>query len=353
MENYIPVHSTPIQYTGHPSQVDVAVLILFFNRPEPLSAVFEQVRKARPSKLFLYQDGARGEKDMPGILACRKVVDEIDWECKVYQWYQEKNFGCDPSEYLSQKWAFSIVEKCIVLEDDDVPSVNFFAFCKELLDRYENDSRICMISGINYDEFTPNMPYDYFFSTAFSIWGWASWRRVIDQWDEHYSFLDDTFNLQQLEEYIKERKYQKEFIEFCRHHRESGKAYYESIFHAAMFFNSGLSIVPTKNMINNLGATAGSTHFGGSNNLLPKGYRRIFTMKRYEQEFPLKHPRYIIENVGYKNRMFRVMAWGHPWIKIGRSFEELYLNLRYGNFQHIRKSLINRINKWLGRNKWR
>ena len=102
MENYIPVHSTPIQYTGHPSQVDVAVLILFFNRPEPLSAVFEQVRKARPSKLFLYQDGARGEKDMPGILACRKVVDEIDWECEVYQWYQEKNFGCDPSEYLSQ-----------------------------------------------------------------------------------------------------------------------------------------------------------------------------------------------------------------------------------------------------------
>ena len=46
-------------------------------------------------------------------------------------------------------------------------------------------------------------------------------------------------------------------------------------------------------------------------------------MKRYEQDFPLKHPRYIIENVGYKNRMFRIMAWGHPWIKIGRSFEEL------------------------------
>lgn len=49
-----------------------------------------------------------------------------------------------------------------------------------------------------------------------------------------------------MKEYIKERKYQKEFIEFCQHHRESGKAYYESIFHAAMFFNSELSIVPTK-----------------------------------------------------------------------------------------------------------
>lgn len=40
-----------------PSLVDVPVLILFFNRPQQLSQVFEQVRKARPSKLFLYQDG--------------------------------------------------------------------------------------------------------------------------------------------------------------------------------------------------------------------------------------------------------------------------------------------------------
>ena len=37
--------------------VDVPVLILFFNRPQQLSQVFEQVKKARPSRLFLYQDG--------------------------------------------------------------------------------------------------------------------------------------------------------------------------------------------------------------------------------------------------------------------------------------------------------
>ena len=32
--------------------VDVPVLILFFNRPQQLSQVFEQVKKARPSQLF-------------------------------------------------------------------------------------------------------------------------------------------------------------------------------------------------------------------------------------------------------------------------------------------------------------
>lgn len=337
----------------YPAINDVAVLILFFNRPEPLKAVFDQVRAARPTRLFLYQDGPRNEKDMPGILACREVVETIDWECDVQKWYQEKNFGCDPSEYLSQKWAFSMADKCIVLEDDDIPSQSFFPFCKELLDKYENDTRISMITGTNYDEITPDMPYDYFFATTFSISGWASWKRVIDQWDEHYSFLDDEFNLKQLQEYIKDRKFQDEFIDFCRYHRSCGKAYYETIFHAAIFFNSGLSIVPAKNLINNMGATEGSTHLGGSNDLLPRGYRRIFTMQRHEINFPLRHPRYIIENVAYKQRMFKIMAWGHPWIKIGRSFEELYLNLRHGNFKHIQKSIKNRIRKWMKKTEYR
>ena len=128
----------------HPYNIDVAVLILFFNRPQQLGKVFDEVRKARPSRLFLYQDGPRSERDMTGIMACREIVDNIDWECDVQRLYQERNYGCDPSEYISQKWAFSMADKCIVLEDDDVPSQSFFPFCKELLDRYEHDERITM-----------------------------------------------------------------------------------------------------------------------------------------------------------------------------------------------------------------
>jgi hypothetical protein len=75
-----------------PALVDVPVLILFFNRPQQLSQVFEQVKKARPSRLFLYQDGARNEHDLPGIKACREIVSQIDWECEVERFYQEKNF---------------------------------------------------------------------------------------------------------------------------------------------------------------------------------------------------------------------------------------------------------------------
>ena len=360
-----------------PYLVDIPVLILFFNRPQQLGQVFTQVKKAKPSRLFLYQDGPRSDADLPGIQACREVVADIDWECEVETLFQEKNFGCDPSEFISQKWAFSRVEKCVVLEDDDVPSVSFFSFCKEMLDRYQDDERITMISGFNVEEQTDDVEGDYFFTTNFSIWGWASWRRVVDQWDEHYTWLDNPVAVRQLEELIKERGYRDDFLPMCRKHREQGKAFYETIFWAHLLLSGGLAIVPRKNMINNLGATADSTHFGGSLETMPRGYRRIFTMKRFELETPsdsplkgenseqeastirrgversLKHPPYIFEHVAYRHRAYKIMGWMCPMTKIARSIEELGLNLRYGNFGFIMKSVRRRINKWLGKEAYR
>ena len=333
------------------SKIDVAVLILFFNRPEHLKKVFEEVRKARPSRLFLYQDGPRSEKDLDGIMKCREVVDNIDWECDVQRMYQERNYGCDPSEYISQKWAFSMADKCIVLEDDDVPSQACFPFCKVMLDRYEYDTRITMIAGFNSDEVTEGVPDDYFFTSVFSIWGWASWRRVVDQWDEHYTFLDDPYAMQQLTNVVGQRRFRSVFIAMCGDLRASGKAFYETIFWASMLLNNGLAIMPTRNLINNMGVTTDSTHFTISLDTIPRRLRRMFTMKRYELQFPLRHPRYVIENVAYKESVYRTNAWGHPWIKVARSLEELYRNMLHGNFRNIGRSIIRRLDKWTGRHR--
>ena len=336
-----------------PAKIDVAVLMLFFNRPDHFQQVFDEVRKARPARLFLYQDGPRGERDLPGIEACRQIVadEHIDWECEVHRNYLEKNQGCDPSEYLSQKWAFSMVDKCIVLEDDDVPSQSFFPFCKEMLDRYEHDERIAMIAGFNEDEISPDCEDSYFFTSVFSIWGWASWRRVIDRWEGDYAFLRDQQAMRNLQGLVRQRGYRDDFIPMCREHAESGKEYYESIFWASMLLNSSLAIMPSKNLVNNLGLSDDSTHFSGNMKTTPKAYRKIFTMKRYELDFPLGHPRYVVENVDYKKRVYKVNAWGHPMIKISRSLEELWLNLRYGNFSLIAKAVKRRFKKWLGRDR--
>jgi len=335
------------------AKIDVAVLMLFFNRPDHFLQVFDEVKKARPSKLFLYQDGPRGERDIPGVEACRQIASDenIDWECEVHRAYQEKNQGCDPSGHLSQKWAFSMVDKCIVLEDDCVPSQSFFPFCKEMLDRYENDERISMIAGFNVDEVTDYCPNSYFFTSVFSIWGWASWRRVFEKRDERYSFLDDAYTMRELESLVRNRKLRKYLISMMRDHKVSGKLYFESLFWAAMLLNSGLAIMPSKNLINNIGLSDASTHFSGSLKTTPHAYRRIFTMSRHELDFPLRHPRYVLEDTEYKERVYKVNAWRHPLIKVSRSLEELLLNMRYGNFSVIAKAMVRRFNKIIGRDR--
>lgn len=333
-----------------PSAIDISVLILFFNRPEPLKEVFEQVRLARPTRLFLYQDGPRSNADMHGIEACRYVVSKIDWECEVHQNYQTINAGCDPSEFLAQKWAFSLTDKCIVLEDDDVPSQSFFPFCKEMLDRYENDERITMIAGFNTDE--DSTPYfassastpSYFFTRAFSIWGWASWARVINNWDGTYDFVKNVDKWNVLQQKSKQYRQRKEMISLCRQHAQIGKEYYETIFWAYMTIHDGLAIMPTVNMINNIGLTEG-THYATQLQLMPRRLRKQFEMERHNLDFPLKHPVKIEECPAYQERYYLLNAWNNPWRKIQYSLEELLLNLQKGNFANIKKAMIARIKK--------
>jgi len=331
--------------------IDISVLILFFNRADHLSKVFAEVKKARPSRLFLYQDGPReGRDDMPGILACRELVsdEQIDWECEVHRNYQERNYGCDPSGYLSQQWAFSLTDKCIVLEDDVVPSQSFFPFCKELLDRYENDPRITLISGFNTEADQLQLKGDsYFFTRVFSIWGWASWSRVILNRDGDYGFVNNPQQFQLLKEKVQQYHQRSDMPQMCIDHARSGKQYFESIFWAYMLLHDGLAIIPSQNLINNIGMEDG-THFSAQLDLLPRRLRHVFTMPRKELTFPLQHPTDVVEHPDYQRLHYLRNAWNNPWRKVQYSLEELWLNLIHGNFRTITHALQRRVRKWLG-----
>ena len=326
--------------------VDVSVLLLFHARADHFAKVWEQVRRARPARLFLYQDGPRGEGDLAGIRACRELVDDanIDWDCEVHRFYQSRNFGCDPSEFISQRWAFSMTDKCVVLEDDDVPSLSFFSFCKEMLDRYEHDERVTMIAGFNTDEFTECGGDSYFFSRAFSIWGWASWARVVNAWDGEYGFVRDEGVWRVLCEKAKSYRQRGEMLRLCREHAGTGKEYYETIFWAYMMLHDGLAVFPRVNMINNIGLEGGA-HYATCLDLMPGRLRAQFVMGRHELDFPLVHPDVVAESPGYQQRWYLRNGWNSPWRKVEYSLEELWLNLRHGNFGFILRAVGKRIAK--------
>lgn len=317
------------------NEVDVAVLLLFFTRTEQTVRTFEQIRKARPARLYLYQDGPRlgRQDDIKNISICRKAIEDmIDWNCEVHKFYQETNYGCDPSEYISQKWMFSTEEKGIVIEDDDVMSVSFFRYCKELLDKYENDTRINMICGMNHLGIYEECPYDYFFSQGGgAIWGWASWQRVINQWDSEYNLLNSKYEVKLLEANIGKEK-AISFAEVCAKHKASGREHYESIFGYNRYFNSTFNIIPKKNMTCNIGIAAESTHAVNDIRLLPKKVRRQLYMKTHELDFPLRHPKCVLDEKIYKHKLYILLR--------GSWFERIFHTRRIESFLYKKLSFL-------------
>lgn len=334
------------------SLIDISVLLIFFTRHKQFKQVFEQVKKARPSELFLYQDGPRLDHpdDMENIKKCREIANDIDWKCKIHRFYQTKNIGVDPSGYIADTWAFSQTNKCIVLEDDVVPSVSFFSFCKIMLDKYENDERIMLISGFNPEEITNDISADYFFSATTFTWGWASWARVVNKWDIKYSFLKDKNKRKQVQKYISQKGLVKNMLNIFEEHLDSGKEHFETLLISNQYLHEGLTIVPKRNMVNNIGVVADSAHYADDIEMIPKGYRRIFTMSRFELDIKsIIHPDRVSDFPPYKDRTYRIYAWGHFGVKIYRMLEVSFYQLKKGDFKNFTKNLMYKLKKFITR----
>lgn len=326
----------------YPSKIDVPVLMIFFARQSTFKRVFAAVREARPSTLLLWQDGPRpnNNNDIKGIEACRKIVEDgIDWECKVYKQYHDENMGCDPSTFNAHKWAFTVVEKCIVLEDDQLPNQSFFHFCKELLDYYENDNRINHINGYNLVGVSESCPYDYFFHTN-GTGAWASWRRVAKGWEEDYAFLHDGYAMKNL----KYKRGKKLSLHTALWHEATGKAYWETILGMDCLLNNRYAIIPKKNLVSNVGLTEGSTHSSTEFSYLSRDLQKIFQAKTYDLEFPLKHPKYIIEDADYAIESYKLV---YPDFMDNLRRNVIYYGncLIHGDFERLMRPLKNLLKK--------
>jgi hypothetical protein len=156
-----------------------AVALILFRRPERTARVFERVREARPSKLFLIADGPRPghEDEARGCEEARAVVERVDWPCEVVRDFADENLGLRRRIPSGLDGVFAEVDETIILEDDCLPHPSFFPYCDELLERYRDDERIVHVSG---SQLLPQPPAQasYHFSRYVHVWGWATWRRA-------------------------------------------------------------------------------------------------------------------------------------------------------------------------------
>ncbi len=161
------------------------ILFIIFNRPETTVRVFDQIKAYKPEILYIASDGPRIDKisDFEKCRQTREIINLIDWPCKIFKNFSEKNLGCKRRISSAIDWFFENEEYGIILEDDCVPDQSFFYFCAELLEKYKNNIEVGIISGNNFQFNKIQNEYSYYFSKYPHIWGWATWRRVWQKYD--------------------------------------------------------------------------------------------------------------------------------------------------------------------------
>lgn len=278
-----------------PYLIDVPVCVNIWIRPECQRRQFEILKKARPSIMFLQSDGGRNEDEWRSIYKNRKIFDEeVDWNCKIYKFYEECNNGLYTMGSKVKKAIWNQVDRCIFLEDDCVPSVSFFQYCADMLEKYKDDERIEMICGHNVLGTYPDAePYDYFFTqNGWSIWGIATWKKIIDR-EYPFEYANNEYIKRCLKENITGFWYKKA-DGYCRgelvDNHVPGSEYFHSINSA---LHHRLSIVPTRNMIKNIGFVGAHFDYSGTKSGNIPSY---FNQQTYEIQFPIKHPKYVIDD---------------------------------------------------------
>lgn len=159
--------------------LETPVLLLIFNRADRTRAVFEQIRKQQPQKLYVVSDGAREDKsEEQQVQDCRNIVQQIDWKCELKTLFRDTNLGSGTGVYEGINWFFEQEEQGIILEDDCIPNNSFFSFCEEMLNRYKVNEQVMLVSGSNYLLGLIEIKNSYYFSQVPATWGWATWRRA-------------------------------------------------------------------------------------------------------------------------------------------------------------------------------
>ena len=271
------------------------VVIVMFNRPNHLRKVFEQVRIAKPSKLFVIADGPRDNQvdDIEKCEECKKIIEEVDWPCEVLKNYSIVNLGCGRRPATGLDWVFKQVEEAIILEDDCVPEQSFFKFCQELLEKYRHDDRIISISGNNYQNNNNICGNDsYYFSIFTQTWGWATWRRVWENYDFSMNLWPEFKQSKQLYGIFKEKDFADSWDRIFQD-VYSGKidSAWDYQFLFLSFIRNGLNILPKVNLVAYIGFDEMATHTFDANCKLSN-----IISKSTEIKFPLKHPNIVQRN---------------------------------------------------------
>lgn len=245
---------------------EIPIVSVVYKRLDKTKQVYERIRQIRPAKLYIIADGPKNIEDEEKVSQVRNFIDHfIDWPCEVHKRYAEKNIGLRNGIPSGLNWVFETEEKAIILEDDIVPEKCFFEYCRQMLERYENEEKVMLISGFNmFEKEQLFHGKDVTFSKFASIWSWATWKRAWIKYEQNIPKWEKERKKKNFRKFLNKNAYDHYKIIFddLQYHWYNSWAY-QWMF--ALFYENAVGIVPKYKMIANIGINdLEGEHFGDS-----------------------------------------------------------------------------------------
>ena len=157
------------------------VLIIGYQRPQAIRQILEICRVAHVSKIYISIDAPKevSANSSANLAEIRSLISEYA-SCfdEMLERYLPENFGCSANLLSACDWVFAREDFVIILEDDCIPSLDFFRFTTIVEEQLSKDPRSLLICGTQF------VPAKFIESpltkSNYSLtWGWATTR---DKW---------------------------------------------------------------------------------------------------------------------------------------------------------------------------
>ena len=274
---------------------DTPILFITYKRFYTARKVFDVIKKIKPKKLYFASNlppKKNYKKDIESVYKVRSLLNEVNWNCKVKKIFHGKHLRVSESIPRSIDIFFKNEKEGIILEDDCLPSIDFFSYCKKMLKIYKNKN----INAICGSRFVPeDSKKEIYFSKYNHAWGWATWKKSWNNFDPKIKFWKNYKNSkhwQALNENIERKYWEKIFDKTFSNQIDT----WDYAWTASAWYKKQLSIIPPVNLISNIGFGPEATWTLKSKNDKVKKPKKLKNFRFKSKE--------VTRNVFYDNQVF-------------------------------------------------
>ena len=118
------------------------ILYCGYNRINYSKKSIKILSKIKAKKIYICLDGPKkNKKDYDDCKEVRDLIKNTKFRSKVILKFRKENLGCKYSMSKAITWFFKNEKAGIILEDDIIPSIDFFKFCEYGLNKYKDTKK--------------------------------------------------------------------------------------------------------------------------------------------------------------------------------------------------------------------